>query len=172
VTAAAIGATIVSNIAKGQVIEDAVERARQAGPSVVKRESDHLPLESALSAARSAPRQSSVLTSLAPDARAMSALAGAVYVALSFPDREQLRDALLFAAATGSGRHVAPASGALLGVAHGAEGLPVDWVSRLELAWVADVLARDLITEFVDSPSGNGYDPAPDPGWWRRYPGW
>jgi diguanylate cyclase (GGDEF)-like protein len=45
-------------------------------------------------------------------------------------------------------------------------------VSRLELAWVADVLAQDLIAEFVDSPSGSDYEPAADPTWWNRYPGW
>ena len=45
----------------------------------------------------------------------------------------------------------------------GVFALPVDLVSRLELAWVADVLAQDLISEFVDSPSGSEYEPAADP---------
>jgi hypothetical protein len=52
------------------------------------------------------------------------------------------------------------------------DALPVDWVSRLELAWVADTLARDMISEFTDSPSGSEYSEAPDPHWWDRYPGW
>jgi ADP-ribosylglycohydrolase len=172
VTAAAIGATIVSNIVKGQGIAEAVERARRDCLGLVQHEGHELPLESALSAARSTPGRASVLADLAPDARAMSALAGAVYVALSFPEPEQARDGLLFAASVAGGAHVAAVTGALLGTAHGVDALPVDWVSRLELAWVADVLARDFLAEFVDHPSGSEFDPAPDPRWWNRYPGW
>jgi ADP-ribosylglycohydrolase len=153
VTAAAVGATIVAGLAEGRALIDAAEQA-----------------PSALEAARSAPGRMSVLGGLAPDARAMSALAGGVYVALSFPEPEQVREALAFAAS--GGPHVAAVTGALLGTAHGVDALPVDGVSRLELAWVADVLARDLVAEFVDRPSGGEYEPASDPGWWDRYPGW
>jgi len=45
-------------------------------------------------------------------------------------------------------------------------------VSRLELAWIADVLAQDLISQYVDNPAGSDYEPAADPTWWNRYPGW
>jgi len=109
---------------------------------------------------------------LAPDARAMSALAGGVYAAVSFAGREQVRDGLRFAASGANGAHAAVVAGALLGAVHGVDALPVDWVSRLELAWVGDTLARDLVAEFLDRPSGGEYTPAPDPRWWSRYPGW
>jgi hypothetical protein len=153
VTAAAIGAAVVAALAEGRSLAEAAEQA-----------------PSAADAAQSAPRQKSVLGGLAPDTRAMSALAGGVYVALSFPEPERLGEALAFA--TAGGAHVAAVTGALLGTAHGVDALPVDRVSRLELAWVADVLARDLASEFVDHPSGGAYAPASDPGWWHRYPGW
>lgn len=51
------------------------------------------------------------------------------------------------------------------------DALPVDWLSRLELAWTADTLARDLVTQVEDSPSGGEYVPAINPYWWSRYPG-
>ena len=55
---------------------------------------------------------------------------------------------------------------------HGVEALPVDLISRHELAWVLDTLARDLLMELEDSPSGSEYVPGWDPHWWHRHPGW
>jgi hypothetical protein len=63
-------------------------------------------------------------------------------------------------------------TGALPGTAHGVDALPVDLVSRLELGWVADILAHDMVSEFTESPSGSEYAPSEDPTWWNRYPGW
>jgi ADP-ribosylglycohydrolase len=171
VSAAAVGVTIVAHIAKGHSVEEATQRARREDLSFLKQAAD-VPLEPVLDAARSHPRQATTLAQLAPGARAVAALSGGLYVALSFPERDQIREALSFAASTRNGRHVAAVAGAVLGAAHGVDALPVDWVSRLELAWVADVLARDLMAEFVDRPSGSEYVPAPDTHWWDRYPGW
>ncbi|MEU7993833.1 ADP-ribosylglycohydrolase family protein [Micromonospora sp. NPDC049060] len=166
--AAALGATVIANVvAKRQDVEKATELAQRECQSIVTVLTG-LPLAPALHAGRTHPRRAEVLAQLAPDARAASALAGAVYVALSFPDRSQLRDALVFAASVPHGRHVAATAGAFLGAVHGVDALPVDVVSRVELAWVADVLARDLLTEFADG----GYGDETDPHWWERYPGW
>ncbi|MGW3248242.1 hypothetical protein [Streptomyces sp. NPDC001070] len=79
---------------------------------------------------------------------------------------------LRFAATAPDGDSVACMTGALLGAAHGAQALPVDLVSRHELAWVLDTLARDLVAQFSDSPSGSEYVPGWDPHRWDRYPGW
>ncbi len=95
-----------------------------------------------------------------------------MYVAASFPGRDQLDAALRFAAGAPDGDSVACVAGALLGAAHGAEALPVGPVSRHELAWVLDTLARDLVAQFTDSPSGSEYVGGWDPHWWGRYPGW
>jgi hypothetical protein len=43
-------------------------------------------------------------------------------------------------------------AGALLGARFGAEALPVEDVSRLELAWTVDTLARDLVDRVLDRP--------------------
>lgn len=171
IDAAAIGATIVHHIGQGQSIAEAAERAQREWPARAPRAGE-LPLAPALAAARANPSQIAELARLAPDARAMSALAGAVYVASSMPHREQVRDALLLAASASDGGHVAAVVGAFLGAAHGPDALPVDWVSRMELVWVADTLAGDLIRELVDSPSGSDYGNATDPHWVHRYPGW
>jgi hypothetical protein len=161
---AALGASIMVNLAQGHRIDEAVHHAERVCAAGTP--------GSVLSAARSHPAQTVVLRQLAPDARAGSALAGGVYVATSFPEPAQIRDALLFAADAGDGGHAATVAGAFLGAAHGSDALPVDLVSRLELAWVADVLAHDMISEFTESPSGTEHTPATDPTWWNRYPGW
>ncbi|MFD8781248.1 ADP-ribosylglycohydrolase family protein [Kitasatospora sp. NPDC059599] len=108
---------------------------------------------------------------IAPDATASSALLGALLVVSRFPDRDTVGAALQFAAGAPDGNSVAATAGALLGAAHGADALPVDLLSRLELAWVLDTLARDLLQQYVDSPGGGEYVPARDPHWWDRYPG-
>ncbi|MGW0434926.1 hypothetical protein ACWDV4_20600 [Micromonospora sp. NPDC003197] len=142
---------------------------RDAGPwSTVAERS----LAPALAAARSTPGQPAELARLAPDAKAISALAGGVYVAASFPSRETIRDALRFAASAAAGGHVATVAGAMLGTALGPDSLPVDWLSRVELVWVADTLARDLLRQEAESPSGADCNPGTDPHWWSRYPGW
>ncbi|MET8531513.1 ADP-ribosylglycohydrolase family protein [Streptomyces sp. NPDC005065] len=112
------------------------------------------------------------LALLAPDPTAPSALLGGLYAAASFPARADLRAALEFAAGAPDGESVACVAGALLGAVHGIEALPVDLVSRHELAWVLDTLARDLVMELEHSPSGSEYVPGWDPHWWDRYPGW
>ncbi|MEE6263072.1 ADP-ribosylglycohydrolase family protein [Plantactinospora sonchi] len=129
-------------------------------------------LEQALSAAASRPADPAELARLVPDDRAVSALAGGVYVASSLRDPHGIFDALLLAASVGQGGHAARVAGALLGTAFGADLLPANRIARLELAWVADTLARDLLTERLESPSGDEYDDGPDPHWYRRYPGW
>jgi hypothetical protein len=156
--AAALGVRLIAAIVAGQEIMAAAH--------------DEPALRAAVAAAGSRPGQLSMLDEVAPDARAMSVLAGGVYAAVSFAGRAQVRDGLRFAASGAGGAHTAVVAGALLGAVHGVDALPVDWVSRLELGWVGDTLARDLLTEFLDRPSGGEYAPAADPHWWNRYPGW
>ncbi|MEU1348456.1 ADP-ribosylglycohydrolase family protein [Streptomyces sp. NPDC005795] len=129
-------------------------------------------LDAALQAAADHPADATRLAALAPDLTAVSALLGGLYVAASLPGRTQVEAALHFASLSPAGPSVACVTGALLGAAHGVEALPVDQVSRHELAWVLDTLARDLVTQVKDSPSGSEYVEGWDPHWWDRYPGW
>jgi ADP-ribosylglycohydrolase len=114
----------------------------------------------------------SVLQEVAPDKTARSALTGALYVATTYPHPGQFMEALKFAALAPDGDSVAAVTGALLGAGHGASQLPADLLSRHELAWVLDTLARDAVSELIDSPGGSEHQPPRDPHWWSRYPGW
>ncbi len=139
----------------------------------------HTPIRDAFDHAQRSPRQEARLARLAPDATALSALLGGVYVAASCrPTREatlttaEAMDALAFAATAPDGDSVAAVTAALLGALHGVDIWPVELISRLELVWVMDTLARDLALQLTDSPAGSEYDPPKDPFWWDRYPGW
>jgi hypothetical protein len=78
--------------------------------------------------------------------------------------------ALRFAAGAPDGDSVACVTGALLGAAHGVEALPLDLISRHELAWVLDALARDLVAQLTDSSSDSEYAMGWDPRRGARYP--
>lgn len=105
---------------------------------------------------------------------ARSALRGGVAIAVRCTDGSPaaVHSALRSARDARVPAAVGPVAGALLGALHGVEALPVDLVSRLELGWVVDTLARDLVSQDLDHPGGSGYTAAPDPHWWARYPGW
>ena len=61
---------------------------------------------------------------------------------------------LEFAAQAPAGKTVAAVTGTLLGATHGVDALPVPLLSRCELTWVADTLARDLHTVLTGNPTG------------------
>lgn len=118
------------------------------------------------------------LERLAPKKTATSALAGGLYVALSFPDVDTVAEALEFAGWAPDGDSVAAVAGALLGAVHGYEALPVALTARLELGWVMDQLGGDLARQVAQNQAGAGWksespDPRPplDPWWDTRYPG-
>ncbi|MGY1640848.1 ADP-ribosylglycohydrolase family protein [Geodermatophilus sp. SYSU D00703] len=136
--------------------------------------------EAAVAEGAHAARRGAAPTRIDASRTAPAALRDALYLITAFPRRDQVLDALLFAARHGTAGTAATV-GALLGACHGPDALPAELVSRLELAWVADVLAQDLVREFVDAPSeerpppeaGTIYlDDSPDAEWWVRYPGW
>ncbi|GAA1651180.1 ADP-ribosylglycohydrolase family protein [Catellatospora bangladeshensis] len=165
VDAAAVGTMMIHQVSRGRGIADAAALAERQWPAAAGK-------SLALAAAQAPAAQPAVLSQLASDARATSALAGGVYAAMSFPEPERVRDALLFAASAGDGGHAAAVAGTLLGAMHGPNALPVDWLSRLELAWAADTLAQDFVRQITENPSGNLYGEADDPHWSDRYPGW
>lgn len=116
------------------------------------------------------------LERLAPDKTGLAALAGGIYVALSFPEPDAVAEALEFAGWAPDGDSVAAVAGAFLGAFHGYEALPVELVSRLELGWVMDRLAGDLAMQVRENQAGSGWkadmpEPGPDPWWDTKYPG-
>lgn len=167
--AAALGATMIHLIGLGNTVADAAMRAHSVPHGSWSGTSGDV-LAPALAAAEARPADPAALARLAAGNTAQAALLGGVYVAVCFSEREQVRDALLFASSAGA-KHSATVAGALLGAAHGPDALPVDWLSRLELAWVADTLARDYVMQVEHSPSGADYVEATDPHWLGRYGG-
>lgn len=135
-------------------------------------------LTGALSEGFQAPRDTRTLEQLAPDRTSWSALAGGIYAALSFPDEETIADAIEFAGHAVAGNSVAAFTAAILGARYGVEALPQNWLSRLEVGWVMDRLACDLVSELVEHQGGRAWkDDSPsehrlvDPWWQLRYPG-
>jgi hypothetical protein len=112
---------------------------------------------------------------------ASACVAAALYAACSHPGADQVAEALEFAAQAPAGKIVAAVTGAL----HDADALPVPVLSRCELVWVADTLARDLHAVLTESPDGHetrvltdahalmvGAADGSEPGMGHRYPGW
>jgi ADP-ribosylglycohydrolase len=171
VVAAAVGATTMQQLSEGATLEAALgaaeEHAGRLGQGPVPPD-----FKDALAAARVAPGDSGQLAGYAAGSTAVAALTGGLYAVASFPGPETVGDALLFAAAADDTGHAATVAGALLGAAHGPDVLPIGWLSRLELVWVADTLARDLVRQLAETPAGTDYSERTDPHWWERYPGW
>ncbi len=170
--AAAAVVTVAAACLDGSSVQRAVEAAVETIRGVSCAVSQRGRVATALREAVEQPRRAERLAQLAPDATAPSALSGGVYVAASFPDCGDVVEALQFAAAAPDGDSVAAVTGALLGALHGVECWPVELLSRLELAWVLDTLARDLVAQLTWAPGGSEYCAPQDPHWWTRYPGW
>lgn len=169
---AAAGAVILGHCLGGDDTRRAMESGMAEARTYLADAPDGSALPEAMNAGFQVPRRLGLLRQLAPASTSAAAMKGGLYVAASFPERADVSEALAFAALAPHGKSVAAVTGALLGAVHGASALPVDLVSRLELAWVVDTLARDVVIELMDSPGGSAYSPARDKTWWDRYPGW
>ncbi|WP_220039839.1 hypothetical protein [Nonomuraea aridisoli] len=99
-------------------------------------------------------------------------LLGGVYAAASCAGPAEAAEALSFAATAPAAGSVAAVTGAMLGAVHGVHVWPLALLNRLELVWVMDTLARDLVAQLTENPSGSAYGRASDPSWFGRYPGW
>jgi ADP-ribosylglycohydrolase len=170
--AAAAGAVIIGHCLSGDDTRRSLESGMAEAKAYLAASPEAMSLPKAMNAGFQTPRQLERLRQLAPASTATAAMRGGLYVAASFPEPEDVGAALAFAALAPHGKSVAAVAGALLGAVHGVSALPVDLVSRLELAWVVDTLARDVVIELTDSPGGSEYTPPRDPTWWDRYPGW
>lgn len=58
---------------------------------------------------------------------------------------------------------VGPVTGAFVGSTYGVEALPVDLLEGMELTWVVDTLARDLIAQLTGNPMAMGTARHPTP---------
>lgn len=167
--AASVGTHIAGSCLQGMSLPEAMQHS--FGRSMLDGW-EPMALLHAAARAEMDPPDPSVLRGIAPTATAESALYGAIYVAHCYPDSADAMQAVSLAASAPDGSSVAAVAGALLGAAHGVGIWPVELVSRLELVWVLDTLARDLVLQLTDNPGGDEHTPPRDPIWWERYPGW
>lgn len=125
-------------------------------------------VDDAVRAAREAPASPVVLRTGASDGSAAATLWGAVYCLLSHPEASSSAAALALAAAAPHPVAVSAVTGALLGAAHGDAALPQAVLTRVDLAYVIDRLARDLTRENTRNADGS-WGAASDPAWRARY---
>ncbi|ABS05884.1 ADP-ribosylglycohydrolase [Kineococcus radiotolerans SRS30216 = ATCC BAA-149] len=125
-------------------------------------------VDDAVRAARETPSSPVVLRAGAADGSSASTLWGAVYCLLSHPGASSARAALALAAASPHPVAVSAVTGALLGAVHGDAVLPQAVLTRVDLAYVIDRLARDLTRENTRNPDGS-WGAASDPAWRARY---
>jgi hypothetical protein len=100
---------------------------------------------------------------------ALRALTEGLRCLRTHPGRYEADKALKEALETGQ-PGASAVTGALVGAAHGVQSLPVDAVSRLDLAHVADQLAMDAHLQLTEHPARRGDDSAH--AWRHRYPAW
>jgi ADP-ribosylglycohydrolase len=167
--AASVGTQIAASCLQGMSVSEAMHHS--FGRSMLDGW-EPMALLHASARAEMDPPDQVVLRQIAPTATAESALHGAIYVVHCYPDPADAMKAIAFAASAPDGSAVAAVTGALLGAAHGVAMWPVELVSRLELVWVLDTLARDLVLQLTENPGGSEHTPPRDPTWWERYPGW
>ncbi len=125
-------------------------------------------VDDAVRAARETPASPLVLRAGAADGTAAAVLWGATYCALSHPTRPGTAAALALAATAPAPHGVSALTGALVGAAHGETALPQQVLTRVDLAYVVDRLARDLDRENRLNPDGS-WGAAADPLWRARY---
>ncbi len=125
-------------------------------------------VDDAVRAARETPASPVVLRSGAPDDSAASTLWGATYCLLSHPGADAAGAAFALAATAPHLVAVSAVTGALLGAAHGDVALPQTVLTRVDLAYVIDRLARDLARENRPNPDGS-WGAAADPVRRARY---
>ncbi|NAZ76095.1 hypothetical protein GTQ99_11830 [Kineococcus sp. T13] len=124
--------------------------------------------DDAVRAAREAPASRVVLRSGAHDGSSGATLWAATYCLLSHPGRRQAPAALALAAGAPHPVAVSAVTGALVGAVHGERALPQSVLTRIDLAYVIDRLARDLARENTPNPDGS-WGAAADPAWRARY---
>ncbi|GGK86890.1 ADP-ribosylglycohydrolase family protein [Mangrovihabitans endophyticus] len=174
VGAAGLAAELVGALARGEALDAAVRTASlaaapgqagsgQAGLGQAGSGTADVDLARAVALARTGNGEPDIIRGLAPRPSAVNALTGGVYAAATAGEPGGIRAALLLAASTQDGGHTATVTGALLGLMHGPDRLPLDWLGRLELVWPGDTLARDLVRQADERPA--------DGPWWERYPG-
>jgi ADP-ribosylglycohydrolase len=164
-------AVLVAAIVNGESLLEAIATTIE----IVSTQDDHeettQALTKAMTAALSEP-SAETMESLGGGWISEEALAMAVYAALSYPEPDQVLDALSLAVThSGDSDSTGAICGNILGALHGDIALPPALAFEVEGRGTILTLADDFIYEFTSSHLLHG-DYGPDTRWFDRYPGW
>ena len=164
-------AVLIGAIVNGQILTDAVESTVQFLSSRDHHRETVQALESACEAAAHEP-SSATMESLGGGWIAEEALAMAVYAALSYPESDQVLNALSLAVThSGDSDSTGAICGNIMGALHGETALPPTLAFEVEGRGALLTLADDFIYEFTSAYELHG-DYGPYTRWTDRYPGW
>ncbi|MDD2212532.1 MAG: ADP-ribosylglycohydrolase family protein [Clostridia bacterium] len=157
---AGVLAYIIAGIIEGLEIEEAVAEALDKLPDYNGYEECNSSIRKAIKLVKSDQEPRKAISFIGEGRVAEEALAIAVYSALKYP--HDFKKALYTAVNHDGGSNNAGAiTGNILGTYLGIEGIPVEWIEKVELTDILLQVADDLFT---------GYKGTLD--WWRRYPGY
>ena len=164
-------AVLIAAIVNGETLLEALATTIE----FVSAQEDHVEttqaLTKAMTAALSEP-SAETMESLGGGWIAEEALAMAVYAALSYPEPDQVLDALSLAVThSGDSDSTGAICGNILGALHGDIALPPALAFEVEGRGTILTLADDFFYEFTSSQLLHG-DYGPDTRWFDRYPGW
>jgi ADP-ribosylglycohydrolase len=168
--AAGAFSAIVRTLVDGSDLHAAVGVALDLLASRAGHEETTEALRAAVAAATASPRSPDAIERLGGAWVAEEALAIGVYCALSYPDPDQVRQALLMSVNhSGDSDSTGSVCGNLLGAWHGETALPPDWVTVVEGRGAILELADDWAMEQTQGTQLHG-DRGPYTEWTRRYP--
>jgi len=157
--AAGAFAVAIDVVAKGGTLRDAVTSARRAADGHPEGGEVVAAIDEAFAAADAGRASPEVLETLGAGWIAEEALAIAFYCVLVEPDVR--RSLLLAVNHSGDSDSTGSLVGQLLGTAHGAQGLPPEWIAGVEGREIVQRLAEDFAVRFVDDRKLD----------WEVYPG-
>ena len=158
--AAAAFAVLINGLVAGQGLAEAVESVMKTLGGREDSQETAAALKNAVRLAKSGKPAVEKVHSLGGGWVAEEALAIAVYAALSYPD--SFKDAVILAVNhSGDSDSTGAICGNVMGLMHGEEGIPAEWVRQVELQDVIRTMACDLYT---------GYENTDE--WREKYPGW
>ena len=174
-------AVLIKEISRGATLADAVGGAKRWTNEWASKRYSATEVADALQAAINAAAEGNpsaqVVASLGQGWIAEEALAITLYCALSYPEPDQVLDALSLAVShSGDSDSTGAICGNILGALHGEQALPPELVEGVEGSSVIREIADDLTT-LVESPEKiftrrAGPDVHPSQEWRDRYPGW
>lgn len=163
--AAGFFALLIERLMAGDTLEQALDAAEQALKTQPKHKECLKAVTRARELAAGLPANAQSIQQLGGGATASEALAISIFCALK---AESFAHGIWLAINHGGDSDITGAlSGQILGLLYGAQAIPEQWLSQLELRNEITELARDFVLEFDTRPQASWFEAD-----WQKYPGW